>query len=49
MPSMKKVGYAVMGLGGISQVAVLPGFTHSEQAELELGREMLVDCFGDLG
>ena len=31
---MKKVGYAVVGLGGISQVAVLPAFAHSENAEL---------------
>lgn len=31
---MKKVGYAVIGLGGISQVAVLPAFAHSENAEL---------------
>ena len=34
MPSMKKVGYAVIGLGGIAQVAVLPAFAHSENAEL---------------
>jgi predicted dehydrogenase len=34
MPPMKKVGYAVIGLGGISQVAVLPAFAHSENAEL---------------
>jgi predicted dehydrogenase len=34
MASMKKVGYAVVGLGGISQVAVLPAFAHSEHAEL---------------
>jgi predicted dehydrogenase len=34
MPSMQKVGYAVIGLGGISQVAVLPAFAHSEHAEL---------------
>ena len=34
MPPMKKVGYAVIGLGGISQVAVLPAFAHSENAAL---------------
>ncbi len=34
MPPLKKVGYAVIGLGGISQVAVLPAFAHSENAEL---------------
>ena len=31
---MKKVGYAVVGLGGISQVAVLPAFANTENAEL---------------
>ncbi len=34
MPPMKKVGYAVIGLGGISQVAVLPAFAHSANADL---------------
>ncbi|HMK22000.1 MAG TPA: Gfo/Idh/MocA family oxidoreductase, partial [Terriglobales bacterium] len=34
MPPMEKVGYAVVGLGGISQVAVLPAFGHSENAKL---------------
>jgi len=34
MPPMKRVGYAVVGLGSISQVAVLPAFAHSEGAEL---------------
>jgi predicted dehydrogenase len=29
-----KVGYAVVGLGSISQVAVLPAFAHSQDAEL---------------
>jgi len=29
-----KVGYAVVGLGSISQVAVLPAFAHSQSAEL---------------
>jgi predicted dehydrogenase len=34
MPPVKRVGYAVVGLGSISQVAVLPAFAHSEGAEL---------------
>ncbi|HST11431.1 MAG TPA: Gfo/Idh/MocA family oxidoreductase [Terriglobales bacterium] len=34
MPPGKKVGYVVVGLGSISQVAVLPAFAHSEHAEL---------------
>jgi predicted dehydrogenase len=34
MPPIKKVGYAVVGLGSIAQVAVLPAFAHSENAEL---------------
>jgi predicted dehydrogenase len=34
MASVQRVGYAVVGLGGISQVAVLPAFAHSEHAEL---------------
>src|ERR1700746_1472201 len=34
MPPVKKVGYAVVGLGSIAQVAVLPAFAHSENAEL---------------
>jgi predicted dehydrogenase len=34
MPSVKKVGYAVVGLGSISQVAVLPAFAHSKNAQL---------------
>jgi predicted dehydrogenase len=33
MPA-KRVGYAVVGLGGISQVAVLPAFAHSKKAKL---------------
>src|ERR1700721_1690950 len=34
MPQVKRVGYAVVGLGSISQVAVLPAFAHSENAKL---------------
>jgi predicted dehydrogenase len=34
MPGVKRVGYAVVGLGGISQVAVLPAFAHSKKARL---------------
>lgn len=34
MPPVKRVGYAVVGLGSIAQVAVLPAFAHSENAEL---------------
>src|ERR1700721_2464912 len=34
MASGKRVGYAVVGLGSISQVAVLPAFTHSKKAKL---------------
>jgi predicted dehydrogenase len=34
MASGKRVGYAVVGLGGISQVAVLPAFAHSKKAKL---------------
>jgi predicted dehydrogenase len=34
MPPVKRVGYAVVGLGSISQVAVLPAFAHSESAEV---------------
>jgi len=34
MASRKRVGYAVVGLGSISQVAVLPAFAHSEKAKL---------------
>jgi predicted dehydrogenase len=30
----KRVGYAVVGLGSISQVAVLPAFAHSKKAKL---------------
>ena len=30
----KRVGYAVVGLGGISEVAVLPAFAHSKKAKL---------------
>lgn len=30
----KRIGYAVVGLGSISQVAVLPAFAHSEKAKL---------------
>jgi predicted dehydrogenase len=34
MASRKRVGYAVVGLGSISQVAVLPTFAHSKKAKL---------------
>ena len=34
MPNNKRVGYAVVGLGGISQQAVLPAFQHSRKAKL---------------
>jgi predicted dehydrogenase len=34
MPGVKRVGYAVVGLGSISQVAVLPAFAHSQKTKL---------------
>jgi predicted dehydrogenase len=34
MAGDKRVGYAVVGLGSISQVAVLPAFAHSKKAKL---------------
>ena len=34
MAGAKRVGYAVVGLGSISQVAVLPAFAHSKKAKL---------------
>jgi predicted dehydrogenase len=34
MPPVKRIGYAVVGLGSISQVAVLPAFAHSKKAKL---------------
>jgi predicted dehydrogenase len=34
MAGAKRVGYAVVGLGSISQVAVLPAFEHSKKARL---------------
>src|SRR5580700_2213936 len=34
MPGGKRIGYAVVGLGSISQVAVLPAFAHSKRAKL---------------
>jgi predicted dehydrogenase len=34
MSKVKRVGYAVVGLGSISQVAVLPAFAHSKKARL---------------
>jgi predicted dehydrogenase len=34
MPGVKRVGYAVVGLGSISQVAVLPAFAHSAKTKL---------------
>ncbi len=32
--AQKRIGYAVVGLGGISQVAVLPAFSNSKKAKL---------------
>jgi predicted dehydrogenase len=34
MPKLERVGYAVVGLGSISQTAVLPAFAHSKKARL---------------
>jgi predicted dehydrogenase len=34
MAGVKRVGYAVVGLGSISQVAVLPAFAHCERTKL---------------
>ena len=34
MPGGERVGYAVVGLGSISQVAVLPAFAHSKKSKL---------------
>ena len=34
MASGKRIGFAVVGLGSISQVAVLPAFAHSKKAKL---------------
>ena len=34
MAAAKRIGYAVVGLGSISQVAVLPAFAHSKKARL---------------
>jgi len=34
MPRGKRIGYAVVGLGSISQVAVLPAFAHSKKSKL---------------
>ncbi|MGH9398679.1 MAG: Gfo/Idh/MocA family protein [Terriglobia bacterium] len=34
MATSKQIGYAVVGLGGIAQRAVLPGFRHSKKAKL---------------
>lgn len=34
MAGGKRIGYAVVGLGSISQVAVLPAFAHSKKAKL---------------
>jgi len=34
MPRVDRLGYAVVGLGSISQVAVLPAFAHSKKARL---------------
>src|ERR1700685_1062516 len=31
---MKKIGYAVIGLGNISRTAILPAFANSKQAKL---------------
>ena len=33
-PNAEKVRYAVVGLGHIAQVAVLPAFAHAENSEL---------------
>src|SRR3954452_20173960 len=33
-PPQKKIRYAVVGLGHIAQVAVLPAFAHAENSEL---------------
>ncbi|MGO8732535.1 MAG: Gfo/Idh/MocA family oxidoreductase [Terriglobia bacterium] len=34
MAASKPVGYAVIGLGGFAQNAILPGFRHSKKAKL---------------
>src|SRR5260370_11909235 len=34
LASRKRIGYAVVGLGSISQAAVLPAFAHSKKAKL---------------
>lgn len=34
MPSEKKIGYAVIGLGALSQAAVLPAFAHAKKSQL---------------
>lgn len=34
MPSEKKIGYAVVGLGALSQAAVLPAFAHAKRSQL---------------
>jgi len=34
MAAFKRVGYAVIGLGGFAQRAILPGFRHSKKAKL---------------
>jgi predicted dehydrogenase len=34
MPAKNKLGYAVIGLGSLSQAAVLPAFAHAKQARL---------------
>lgn len=34
MPTAERVGFAVVGLGSISQAAVLPAFAHSKRARL---------------
>jgi predicted dehydrogenase len=34
MTSHKPIGYEVVGLGAISQVAVLPAFKHSQKSQL---------------
>jgi predicted dehydrogenase len=34
MAGLKRVGYAVIGLGGFAQRAILPGFRHSKKAKL---------------
>src|SRR5579863_1141909 len=34
MPAGKQVGYAVIGMGALSQAAILPAFAHSKRAKI---------------